>query len=103
MAILKVVVTPEFTDLPASQLVSFNDALDLGSWHWTPTMLDLTNLKKYKVLWGTGAWLNFEKGKAENGQPIYAWAVFAVPPADVTKLDLTIVEWMPRLTNVPIR
>jgi hypothetical protein len=103
IAILKVVVTPEFTDLPASELIPFADALGQGIWHWQPTLLDLTNLKKYKVLYGDGEFLNLEKGKAISGQPIYGWAVFAAPPAGVTHVDLNVTDWMPRITNVPIR
>ena len=103
LAILKVVVTPEFTDLPATELVEFEDALGQSGWHWTPTLLDLTNLKKYKVLHGGGEFLSLENGKAFSGQPIYGWAVFAAPPAGVTHLDLNVTSWMPRITNVPIR
>jgi hypothetical protein len=103
IAILKVVVTPEFADLPASELIPFQDALGQSGWHWTPTLLDLTNLKKYKVLHGNGEFLNLEKGQAISGQPIYGWAVFAAPPAGVTRLDLNVTDWMPRITNLSIR
>jgi hypothetical protein len=102
LAILKVVVTPEFGDLPASELISFTKALDESS-TWAPTLLDLTNLKKYRVVGGTGGYLNFEDGKAVSGQPIYGWAAFAAPPASVKNLDLIMTEWMPRFTNVPIQ
>jgi hypothetical protein len=108
VAILKVVLTPEFADLPASELIGFQQAIDEGgAFIWQPTLLDLKNLKKYNVLHaprtaGEGALL-FQNGKAVSGQPIYGWAVFAAPPAGVTSLDLTITDWMPRLTNVPIR
>ena len=103
IAILKVVVTPEFTDLPATELIQFEDALGQSGWHWTPTLLDLANLKKYKVLHGGGEFLNLENGEAFSGQPMYGWAVFAAPPAGVTHLDLNVTDWMPRITNVPIR
>lgn len=107
VAILKVAVTPQFADLPASELVGFQQAINEGGgFVWQPTLLDLKNLKKYKVLHapgmaGEGA-LIFQNGKAVSGQPIYGWAVFAAPPAGVTSLDLTISDWMPRFTNVPI-
>lgn len=101
LAVLKVVITPEFTDLAPTETVSHFKAL--GDSSWRPTLLDLRNLKEYRVLSGSGGPLSFEEGEAVSGQPIYAWAVFAAPPAGVTRLDLTMVDWMPRITNVPIQ
>jgi hypothetical protein len=103
VAILKVVATPDFADKSATQRIGFKDAVHSFPLWWLPTLLDLTNLKQYKVLAGSGGYLNYEDGEAVSGQPIYAWAVFAAPPANVTKLDLNLVSWMPRFTNVPIR
>lgn len=71
VAILKVVVTPEFSDLPASELIKFTKALELSGQFWMPRLLDLTNLKEYQVLYGDGKWLNFQEGEAVSGQPIY--------------------------------
>jgi hypothetical protein len=98
---LKVVVTPEFADKSAGETIEFVKAID-GLLYWDPTLLDLKNLKKYKVLSGSGGMLNFDDGVAVSGQPIYGWAAFAPPPAGVTSIDLTMVAWMPRFTNVPI-
>jgi len=108
VAILKLVVTPEFADLPASELIGFQKSLnESGGFVWAPTLLDLKNLKKYKVLHSPGmdgsGMLLFGDGEAASGQPIYGWAVFAAPPVGVTSLDLTVTEWMPRFTDVPIR
>lgn len=102
VAVLKVVVTPEFADLKANETVPFGRALGQFGFHWTPDLLDLTNLKKYTVLWTDSKWLNYEDGEAVSGQPIYGWAVFAAPPAEVTSVDLTVTDWMPRFTKVPI-
>ena len=102
LAILKVVVTPDFADRPASEIISLTNALDV-TLTWQPHLLDLTNLKSYRVVGGSAGYLNFEEGKAVSGQPIYGWAAFAAPPADVKSLDLLMTEWMPRFTNVPIR
>jgi hypothetical protein len=101
LAILKVVVTPDFADQPASRVVTFTNALDVAL-TWAPHLLDLTNLKSYRVVSGTAGYLSFEDGKAASGQPIYGWAAFAAPPADVKSLDLQMTPWMPRFTNVPI-
>lgn len=108
VAILKLVVTPEFADLPASELIGFQDSLaEADSFSWAPNLLDLKNLKKYKVLHSRGmdgsGMLLFDDGEAASGQPIYGWAVFAAPPPGVTSIDLNVTEWMPRFTNVPIR
>jgi len=101
LTILKVVVTPDFADRTASQTVTLTDALDV-TLTWQPHLFDLTNLKSYRVVSGTAGYLNFEDGKAVSGQPIYGWAAFASPPADVKSLDLQMTAWMPRFTNVPI-
>jgi len=108
VAILKVVLTPAFADKPASELIGFQESLDeSGGFVWRPTLLDLKNLKKYTVLHSPGmdgsGMLLFDDGQAVSGQPIYGWAVFAAPPAGVTSLDVTITDWLPRITNVPIR
>ena len=102
VAVLKVVVTPEFADLKANETVPFETALGQFGFHWTPDLLDLTNLKKYTVLFTDSKWLNYEDGEVVTGQPIYGWAVFAAPPAEVTSVDLTVTDWMPRFTKVPI-
>jgi len=102
VAVLKVVVTPEFADLKANETVPFEKALGQFGFHWTPDLLDLTNLKKYTVLFTDSKCLNYEDGEAVSGQPIYGWAVFAAPPAEVTSVDLTVTDWMPRFTKVPI-
>ena len=80
----------------------FPEARELSGQFWTPRLLDLTNLMEDQVLYGDGKWLNFQGGEAVSGKPIYGWAVFAAPPAGVTSLDLTMTDWMPRVTKVPI-
>lgn len=103
LLILKVVMTPEFADLAGDETIGVERALGQDGIFWTPTLLDLKNLKKYTVPYVSGHWLNGQDGEAVSGQPIYAWATFAQPPAQVTNVDLSITPWMPRFTNVPIR
>lgn len=99
---LKVAVTPEFGDKSAGETITFVEALGPDS-SWRPSLLDLKNLKKYDILRSGGGALRYEEGKAVSGQPIYGWVAFAPPPAGVKNVDLTMTEWMPRFTNVPIR
>jgi hypothetical protein len=92
---LKVVVTPDFADKSGGETITFAQAL--GDGYWSPTLLDLKNLKKYSMLG-----LTYQKGYAVNAQPIYGWAAFAPPPEGVRSVDLSMTDWMPRITNVPI-
>lgn len=47
IAVHKVVVTPQFADLPASEVIPLQKALAFSSYsQWQPTLLDLGNLKQ---------------------------------------------------------
>ena len=41
--------------------------------------------------------------KAASGQPMFVYAVFAAPPADVTKINVLFADSIPALTDVPIQ
>jgi len=77
----------------------------LGSHSWTPLLVDTTNLKQYSVVRARGSRL--ASGdlmvKAASGQPMFVYAVFAAPPADVTKINVLFADSIPALTDVPIQ
>lgn len=80
----------------------------LGGTDWTPYLVDAVNLDKYLVLEGSDG----EKAKTPTsetdsvrmlpGQTIYAYALFAAPPSDVTTMDAMIVEGAPLAVGVEL-
>ena len=62
------------------------------------------NLNKHGVLGGiNGAVTNHQGGRFMPGETFYAYASFAAPPADVTTMDVMMVEGAPLATGVEIR
>jgi hypothetical protein len=77
----------------------------LGSHSWSPTLVDTTNLKQYSVVRAKGGRLASGdlSVKAGSGQPMFVYAVFAAPPADVTKINILFADSIPALTDVTIQ
>lgn len=76
----------------------------LGAQGWTPYAIDTVNLNKHGVLGGiNGAVTNHQGGRFMPGETFYAYASFSAPPADVTTMDVMMVEGAPLATGVEIR
>ena len=77
----------------------------LGNAFFAPYLVDPVNLKQYTVVTSaTGARLTSQESavRAFPGQPMYVFAVFAAPPADVTTLDVTVHPQIPTMQGVPV-
>lgn len=79
--------------------------LVLGSHSWSPTLIDTANLKQYSVVRASGGRLASGdlSVKAGSGQPMFVYAVFAAPPAEVTKINVLFADSIPALTDVAIQ
>jgi hypothetical protein len=77
----------------------------LGNHSWFPKLIDTTNLKQYAVVRSGGSRLaTSDLGvEAASGQPMFVYAVFAAPPADVTSINVLFADGIPALTDVPIQ
>lgn len=77
----------------------------LGSHSWMPTLVDTVNLKQYSPVRAGGTSLRTGDlmVKAGSGQPMFVYAVFAAPPADVTKINVLFADSIPVLTDVPVQ
>ncbi len=77
----------------------------LGSHSWSPTLVDTANLKQYSVVRARGGQLASGdlSVKAGSGQPMFVYAVFAAPPAEVTTINVLFADSIPALTDVAIQ
>jgi hypothetical protein len=100
LLILTAAVTPK-TSLAERQ--SLFEAL--GHHSWFPKLVDTANLKQYSVVRSGGSRLSSGDLTVESasGQPMFVYAVFAAPPADVTSINVLFADSVPVLTNVPIQ
>lgn len=80
----------------------------LGGDAWSPTLVDTKNLKLHKVLQSDSdvapekAQTDSQGVKFKPGQTVYAYAMFAAPPEDVTKMDVVMGDNVPAIPNVPL-
>lgn len=77
----------------------------LGDRSWFPTLVDTANLKQYSVVRSGGSRLSSGdlSVEAASGQPMFVYAAFAAPPADVTSINVLFADSIPVLTDVPIQ
>jgi hypothetical protein len=77
----------------------------LGSHSWMPTLVDTVNLKQYSPVRAKGGAMRTGDltVKAASGQPMFVYAVFAAPPADVTKINVLFADSIPVLMDVPVQ
>jgi hypothetical protein len=103
--VLRLVVTPDFASVSDSDTVSLGDAMDVGAQFFGVSLrlLDRENLKEYSVIHGnTDWWASAAQISARNGEPMYAFAVFAAPEDDIDTVDVRLNEQWPEFTDVPI-
>lgn len=78
----------------------------LGGASWEPFAVDTTNLNRHDVLSGeNGAGPTKTEANSTEfgpGQTFYAFATFAAPPADVTTMDVMLVNGAPMARGVEI-
>ena len=73
---------------------------------WRPFLVDTANLKRHDVLTSgddsamTGSGLAGQRFLP--GQTLYAYAMFAAPPAGVTTMDVQLATGLPTAVGVPI-
>lgn len=76
----------------------------LGNAGWHPYAIDTVNLNKHGVLGGAKVGqTDYQSMRFKPGQTFYAYASFAAPPADVTTMDVMMVDGAPMATGVEIR
>ena len=98
------VVTATFSFQVTSTVTEADSLFDyLNRQSWWPYLVDTQNLKRHDVVTGGGA-----RAKTDDltsfapGQTLYAYAMFAAPPQDVTTVDVQMLGGAPTATNVPI-
>lgn len=70
---------------------------------WWPYLVDTQNLKRHDVVVGGGSRAMTDVLTTfAPGQTLYAYAMFAAPPQDVTAVDVQLIGSAPTATNVPI-
>lgn len=78
----------------------------LGGEIWRPYLVDTINLRRHGVLTGDGVGAqtssNLRGQRFRPGQTLYAYAMFAAPPTDVTMVDVQLVSGLPTAVGVPI-
>lgn len=76
----------------------------LGNSGWHPYAIDTVNLNKHGVLGGAKrGQTDYQGMRFKPGQTFYAYASFAAPPADVTTMDVMMVEGAPIASGMEIR
>lgn len=77
----------------------------LGAQSWNPYLIDPVNLNKHTVPRNSTveAQTNSQGAKFRPGQTLHAYAMFVVPPEDVTAMDVMLVEGAPLAVGVEIR
>lgn len=104
--VLRLVVTPEFASVSDSEEIDLGDAMNVGGEFFGVRLrlLDRENLKEYSVIHERQKWWASATGQVSstNGQPMYAFAVFAAPEDDMETVDVVVSENWPEFTDVPI-
>ncbi len=85
------------TDQPSSLFRFMSDR------SWWPYLVDTQNFKRHDVVVGGGTRAKTDDlSRFAPGQTLYAYAMFAAPPEDVTAVDVQMIDGAPTATNVPI-
>lgn len=104
--VLRLIVSPDFASVSDSVDVDLGEAMDVGSQFFGVKLrlLDRENLKEYSVInQGNDWWASASSDvSAVNGEPMYAFAVFAAPEDDIDSIDVRLNENWPEFTDVPI-
>lgn len=104
--VLRLVITPDFASASDGEEVTLDEAVVGGVQFFGVTLrlLDRENLKEYSVIHEGNEWWASAKGEvgSTNGQPMYAFAVFAAPEDDIETVDVVLDEQWPEFTDVPI-
>lgn len=78
----------------------------LGGEIWTPYLVDTVNLRRHGVLTADDVAAqtssNLRGQRFRPGQTLYAYAMFAAPPTDVTTVDVQLASGLPTAVGVPI-
>lgn len=73
---------------------------------WNPYLVDTTNLKRHGVVSSASTPAMTASGASGQrfrpGQTLYAYATFAAPPADVTTMDVQLLDGIPTAVGVPL-
>ena len=102
--VLRLVVTPHFSSVSDSEAVQLDDVF--GGLIFGPSLrlVDAENLKEYTVVHELNRWWATDQTPVEalNGEPMYAYAVFAAPEDDLDAVDVVLREdWAP-VADVPV-
>lgn len=105
--VLRLVVTPDFASVGDSEEIDLNSDVWNNSCCFfgvTLRLLDRDNLKEYSVISDGNLWWASAGGEvtSTNGEPMYAFAVFAAPEDDIDTIDVRLNEQWPEFTDVPI-
>lgn len=104
--VLRLVVTPDFASVSDDEEVALADVWSRAEKFGVPfRLIDRDNLKEYSVIadvngdrWASGSY----DVETVNGEPMYAFAVFAAPEDDIETVDVRLNEQWPDFTDVPI-
>ncbi len=101
---LALAMTPTYTASAKAGTGSQTLTKQLGYGEWRPYAIDTKNLTQHDVAKTGEGSLSSAANRLElvSGQPVYAYAVFAAPPDDVTAMDLVILDEAPAFRNVPL-
>lgn len=103
--VLRLVVTPDFASESDSQAIDLGEAVNVGVEFFGVQLrlLDRENLKEYSVIHdGPKWWASPGEVSSTNGQPMYAFAVFAAPEDDIQTVDVVVDPSWPQFIDVPI-
>ena len=108
--VLRLVLTPDFRSVSDNEPVELGDAVRVGSQFFGVALrlLDRKNLKEYSVVHNVNNfrvkwWASASSDVSSvNGEPMYAFAVFAAPEDDIDSIDVRVDEQWPEFTDVPI-
>ena len=77
----------------------------LGKSGWHPYAIDTVNLNRHGVMGSISSrtQTSYQGTRFAPGQTMYAYAMFAAPPEDVTTMDVSLVDGAPLATAVEIR
>jgi len=100
LAILTLSVTPTFSTVDPAGLFSL-----MGNHLFSPTLIDPVNLREYKVVSTRSGNLSTSdiSTKTPSGKPIFVWAAFAAPPANVGSVTLNLYDTLPGIAGVPVQ
>ena len=104
--VLRLVLTPDFRSVSDNEPVELGEAVRVGIQFFGVALrlLDRENLKEYSVVHEGNKWWASGSGDVSsvNGEPMYAFAVFAAPEDDIDSIDVRLDEQWPEFTDVPI-